>query len=94
MQKNFDLSIDGRISHFTARLGTADDVGIYELDAAAPCVVLTRSNGLDRALGALVDGEELIDLAISQTANHGLIARAREKGEPVHEALLFVRNEM
>jgi hypothetical protein len=94
MQKNFELNIDGRISQFTARLGTANDVGIYELDASTPCVVLTRSNGLDRALASLVDGGEMIDLAISQTANHGLIARARERGEPVHEALLFVPNEM
>jgi hypothetical protein len=34
----------------------------------------------------------LINLAILQTINHRLIERARETGDPVHEALAFIPN--
>jgi hypothetical protein len=94
MQKDFELNIDGQISRFTARTGTAHDVGIYENGAAAPCVVLTESNALERAFGRLVDKDELLDLAISQTIRHGLIERARETGGMVREALTFVPNPL
>jgi hypothetical protein len=47
---------------------------------------------LERALNALVDKEELLDLAILQTVRHGLIERAKQTGEQVHESLVFVPN--
>jgi hypothetical protein len=92
MQKNFEIDVDGRAVNFTARSGIARDVGIYEDGAAKPCVVLSESNVLERALNALVDKEELLDLAILQTVRHGLIERAKQTGEQVHESLVFVPN--
>jgi hypothetical protein len=92
MQKEFELHINGQPMRYTARTGMAHDVGIFEPGAATPCVVLTESNALDLALGRLVDKEELLDIAISQAARHGLIQRSRETGKPVHEALVFVPN--
>ena len=84
--------IDGQMVHFQARAGAAHDIGIYACNGTTPCVVLTESNVLERALHAFVDTDELINLAILQTINHGLIERARETGKPVHEALVFVPN--
>jgi hypothetical protein len=92
MQKNFELTIDGQVMNFTARPGIAHDVGIFEEGASGPCVVLAESNGLERALNALVDKEELLSIAILQTINHGLIERSRKTGEQVHESLVFVPN--
>ncbi|MET0964089.1 MAG: hypothetical protein ABWY05_14925 [Noviherbaspirillum sp.] len=92
MQKEFEVSIDGMPVSFTARTGVANDVGIYESGASAPCVVLTENNGLERILNAVVDKEELLDIAILQTINQELIQRARQTGEPVHESLIFVKH--
>jgi hypothetical protein len=92
MQKNFALDIDGQTVHFTARSGIAHDVGIYQDGAAKPCVVLSEGNALERSLNALVDKEELLDLAILQTVRQGLIERAKQTGEQVHESLVFVPN--
>ena len=92
MHKDFEVTIDGKTAHFHARAGAAHDIGIYAHGGATPCVVLTESNVLERALHAFVDTDELINLAILQTINHGLIERARETGKPVHEALVFVPN--
>jgi len=92
MRKDFEFNINGRTSRFSARTGTAHDVGIYEEGASAPCVVLTESNGLERALDSLVDKEELLSIAIVQATQHGLIERAMQTGTPVQESLAFVRN--
>jgi hypothetical protein len=92
MRKDFEFDIDGKMFRFSARTGTAHDVGIYEEGATVPCVVLTESNGLERALDSLVDKEELLSLAIVQATQHGLIERARQTGAPVQESLMFVRN--
>jgi hypothetical protein len=92
MRKDFEFDINGRTSRFSARTGTAHDVGIYEEGATLPCVVLTESNGLERALDGVVDKEELLALAIAQATQQGLIIRAMETGAPVHESLVFVRN--
>lgn len=92
MQKEFEVSIDGQPAHFTARTGTDHDVGIFESGAATPCIVLNEHNGLERTLASLVDKEELLSLAILQTINDGLIERAREAGEQIHETLVFVPN--
>lgn len=92
MRKDFELNIDGRASRFSARTGTARDVGIYEEGASLPCVVLTESNGLERALDSMVDKEELLSLAIVQATQQGLIKRAMQTGVPVRESLVFVRN--
>lgn len=92
MQKEFELSIDGQVAHFTARTGVDHDVGIFESGASTPCVVLNENDGLERALGALVDKEELLSLAVVHTISHGLIERARQTGEQIHETLAFVPN--
>lgn len=92
MQKKFEITVDGRVVNFTARSGMARDVGIYEDGAAEPCVVLSESNALERALNALVDKDELLDFAILQTVRHGLIERAKQTGEQIHESLVFVPN--
>ncbi len=92
MRKDFEVNIDGEISRFSARTGTAHDVGIYEDGASVPCVVLTESNGLERMLDSLVDKEELLSIAIVQATQQGLIRRAMQTGAPVHESLVFVRN--
>ena len=92
MHKDFEMMINGKLAHFQARAGAAHAIGIYAHGVATPCVVLTESNILERALHAFVDTDELINLAILQTINHELIERARETGEPVHEALVFVPN--
>lgn len=92
MRKDFELNINGRTSLFSARTGIAHDVGIYEEGASVPCVVLTESNGLERALNSLVDKEELLSIAIVQATQQGLIERAIRTGEPVHESLTFVPN--
>jgi hypothetical protein len=94
MQKDFELNLNGQTTRFSARTGTAHDVGIFETGATTPCVVLTESNALERMFGRLVDNEELIDIAISQATRQGLIERAREGGNPVHEALAFVPNPL
>lgn len=90
MHKNFELDIDGRAMNFIARSGISHDVGIYEDGAAKPCVVLSEDNALERALNALVDKEELLDIAISQTIRHRLIERSRQTGEQVHESIIFL----
>jgi len=92
MQKDFEANINGQIARFTAQAVPGHHVRIYEAGASLPCVVLSEGGGLDRALGRLVDQDELISLAISQAVNQGLIERARETGEQVHEALVFVPN--
>jgi hypothetical protein len=92
MRKDFEFTIDGRTSRFSARTGTAHDVGIYEEGASVPCVVLTESNGLERALDRVVDKEELLSIAMVQATQQGLIERATRTGAPVHESLAFVRN--
>ena len=92
MQKDFEVMIDGQTMHFQARAGAAHDIGIYADGVATPCVVLTESNALERALHAFMDTDELINLDILQTINHELIERARETGKPVHDALVFVPN--
>jgi hypothetical protein len=92
MRKDFEFNINGRTSRFSARTGTAHDVGIYEEGASAPCVVLTESNGLERALDRVVDKEELLSIAMVQATQQGLIERAMRTGAPVHESLAFVRN--
>lgn len=92
MRKDFEFNIDGRTFRFSARTGTAHDVGIYEEGASVPCVVLTESNGLDRVLDRLVDKEELLSIAIVQATQQGLIERALQTGAPVHESLVFVPN--
>ena len=92
MQKDFELIIDGQAAHFTARTGTAHDVGIYEYGASVPCVVLAESNALERRLNALVDKDELLSIAILQTIKRGLIEQARHSGEIVRESLVFVPN--
>jgi hypothetical protein len=84
--------IDGQAAHFHARATAAHHIEIYANCSAAPCVILTESNLLERALDAFVDTGELINLAILQTINHRLIERARETGDPVHEALAFIPN--
>jgi hypothetical protein len=92
MRKDFEFNINGRTFPFSARTGTAHDVGIYEEGASVPCVVLTESNGLERALDSLVDKEELLSIAIIQATRHGLIERAMHTGTAVHESLAFVGN--
>ena len=92
MQRNFEQEINGQLIQFTARTGTAHDVAIFESGAVSPCVVLTSDHGLERALGALVDKDELLSIAITQTLNHGLIARARQSRQTIHESLVFVPN--
>lgn len=92
MRKDFEFNINGRASRFSARTGTAHDVGIYAEGASVPCVVLTESNGLERALDRIVDKEELLSIAIVQATQHGLIERAIQAGTPIHESLAFVRN--
>lgn len=92
MQKDFEVTIDGQTAHFQARAVAAHHIEIYANGSAAPCVILTESNLLERALHSFVDTGELISLAIVQTINHRLIERARETGKPVHEALAFVPN--
>lgn len=92
MRKDFEFNLNGRPSRFSARTGTAHDVGIYEEGASVPCVVLSESNGLERALDRLVDKEELLSIAIVQATRHGLIERAMQTGTPVHESLAFVGN--
>jgi len=92
MRKDFEFNINGNTSRFSARTGTAHDVGIYAEGASVPCVVLTESNGLERALDRVVDKEELLSIAIVQATQQGLIERAMITGEPVHESLVFVRN--
>ena len=92
MRKDFEFNIDGKTCRFSARTGTANDVGIYQEGASAPCVVLTESNGLERALDSLIDKEELLSIAVVQATQHGLIERALQTGAPVHESLVFVRN--
>lgn len=92
MRKDFEFNINGNDCRFSARTGTAHDVGIYEEGASVPCVVLTESNGLERALDRLVDKEELLSIAIVQATQHGLIERAMQTGTPVQESLAFVRN--
>ena len=92
MQRDFEHEIDGQLVTFTARTGTARDVGIFESGASAPCVVLTSDHAFERSLGAIVDKEELLSLAIIQTIKHGLIERARQSRQTVHESLVFVAN--
>lgn len=92
MRKDFEFSIDGRTFRFSARTGTAHDVGIYEEGATIPCVVLTESNGLERVLDGFVDKEELLSIAIVQATQQGLIRQAMQTGTPVHESLVFIRN--
>lgn len=92
MRKDFEFNMNGTACRFSARTGTSHDVGIYEEGASAPCVVLTESNGLERALDRLVDKEELLAIAINQATQHGLIERAMQTGTPVQESLAFVRN--
>lgn len=92
MRKDFEFIVDGRPVRFSARTGTAHDVGIYEESAPLPCVVLSESNGLEQALDRLIDKEELLSIAIVQATRHGLIERALRSGEQVHESLAFVSN--
>jgi len=92
--KEFDVTIDGVTSRFTARTDVNNDVCIYEAGAETPSVVLMRSNMMERALSSLIDQDELIGLAISQATNDGLIVRARQEGRPVREAIAFVPHEM
>jgi hypothetical protein len=92
MQTNFELDIDGQAVSFTARSGRAHDVGVYEDGAANPCVVLSQNNALERTLDALVDREELLAIAVSQTIRHRLIERFKQTGEQVHESIAFVPN--
>lgn len=92
MQKNFEMHINGQIAGFTARTGTANDVGIFENGASTPCVVLSESNGLERMLNPMVDKDELLSIAITQAINDGLIERARRTNQTVHESLRFVPN--
>lgn len=89
MQKEFEMNIDGKVSRFVARTGVDDDVGIFEIGAQTPSVVLTESNGFERLMGALVDKAELLDLAIAQTGANHLIERARRDGVCVSEAFRF-----
>ena len=92
MNKSFEVNINGVSRYFSAHTNTDDAVSLYEKGSETPCVVLTRTNMLDRALGSLVNKDELIDLAISQATQHSLIHRAIEEGKPVHETLTFVPN--
>ncbi len=92
MEKIFGVQIDGRTVNFTARSGIAHDVGIFENGAAKPCVVLSESNALERVLNALVDKEELLDIAILQAVRQGLIERSIRTGTQMHESLAFVPN--
>jgi hypothetical protein len=92
MRKDFECVVDGRTASFSARTGSAHDVGIYAEGASTPCVVLTESNGLERALDNLMDKDELLSIAIAQATQHGLIGRAMRTGAQVHESLVFVPN--
>lgn len=89
MQKEFEIEIDGLVSRFVARTGVDDDVGIFEIGAQTPSVVLRESNGFELLMGALVDKAELLDLAIAQTGAHHLIERSRSEGVCVSEAFSF-----
>ena len=94
MSKVFEVVLNGVSANYVARANAGGEVSIYEQGSDKLCVVLTRSNVLDRALGSMVNNEELIDIAISQAVNNSLIFRAKDEGRVVHEALVFVPNEL
>jgi len=94
MSKVFEVILNGVSANYVARANAAGEVSIYKQGAETPCVVLTRSNVLDRALGSMVNSDELIDIAVSQAINNSLIFRAKDEGRVVHEALVFIPNEL